>query len=512
MLSNTSLIAKNTLALYFRQILTMLVSLYTVRVVLNTLGAEDYGIYNVVAGLVVLFSFLNGAMTSATQRFLNYSLGQNDNDQAKEIFSVSFIIHILIAILVIILAETIGLWFFYTWLKIPPNRQTAAFVVYQFSVVVTIVNILRVPYNAVIIAHEKMYFFALVSIIEAVLKLGAVFLLLVISFDSLIVYAFLVCIIAIILFLCHKFYCNNKFDVANFRYCKNKELFRQLAGFSGWSVFGGFANVSSTHGTNMLVNIFYGVTVNAALGIAMQVNSAVFYFVSNFQTAFNPQIIKSYAAKDYDYFMRLIFRTSKISFFLLFFFVLPLYVNMDFVLQLWLKNVPEYTIAFTRLILIFSLADAVSGPLWMSIQATGNIKKYQVIVSCFIFANLPLSFLLLWLGFSPVWVLIIKTGLNILTLIWRIFFLSKRIELSIIDFLRDVIIPVIIIAGISGLITIFLSSYFLNWSALIISCIVSTLCVSSLIYCIGLNSEEKKELQNWVKKYIPKKGNVNGFY
>jgi O-antigen/teichoic acid export membrane protein len=243
-------------------------------------------------------------------------------------------------------------------------------------------------------------------------------------------------IIGIIIFFIYKLYCNRTFETAHFRYCNDKKLFRELIGFSGWSIFSGVATVSNAQGTNILINIFCGVTVNAVMGIAVQVNSAVYQFVSNFQTAFNPQIIKSYSAKDYDYFMRLIFQTSKFSYFLLLFFVLPLYIYAELVLQLWLKNVPEYTIAFTRLILIYSLIDAVAGPLWMSVQATGDIKKYQIIVSFLILANLPLSFLFLWLGFSPIWVLIIKIGLNVLTLIWRMYFLSNRINLHVFNFLK----------------------------------------------------------------------------
>ena len=483
----------------------MLVSLYTVRVVLQTLGAEDYGIYNVVGGVVVMFTFLNSAMTSATQRFLNFAMGQNDTEQARNVYSISFIIHILIAVLVVILAETVGLWFFYNWLNIPPDRQSAAFFVYQFSVLTTVINILRVPYHATIIAYEKMSFFALLSIIESILKLGIVFLLPIILFDRLIVYAFFVCITGIVVFLIYKIYCNRTFEIAHFKYSNDKKLFRQLAGFSGWSVFGGFAIVSREHGTNVLVNIFHGVTVNAAMGIAMQVNSAVFQFVRNFQTAFNPQIVKSYASKDYDYFMRLIFQTSKASFFLLFFFVLPLYLNADFVLQLWLKNVPEYTVIFTRVILLVSLVEAINGPLWMSIQATGNIKKYQLIVSCLIFANLPLSLLILWMGFSPAWVLIIKLVLKVLTLVWFIFFLSKLINLPIIKFLREVIIPISIIIVISSILTLLFYSLLNGWYRVIFSCIFSIISTGCLVYFIGINSQERALLQQWIKKRITKR-------
>jgi len=498
--SNTIRIAKNTLMLYFRQILIMLVSLYTVRVVLNTLGTKDYGIYNVVGGIVVMFSFLNGAMTSATQRFLNFYMGQNNTEQTRNVYSISLIIHMIIALLFIFLAETLGLWFFYSLLNIPPDRRDTALIVYQFSIVVTTVNIIQIPYRATIIAYEKMSFFALISIVEVLLKLGIVFLLTVILFDKLIVYSFLVSVVGIIIFLIYKNYCNRKFETARFRYCNDKILFSKLAGFSGWSIFGSFADVSRTHGINVLLNIFHGVTVNAAMGVATQVNTAVYTFVDNFQTAFRPQIIKSYSSKNYNYFMQLIFQTSKVSFFLLFFFVLPLYVNADFVLRIWLKNVPEYTVSFTRLMLINSLETAIASPLAMSIQATGDIRKYQLVVSCFVFANLPLSLLILWIGFGPVWVLVIKILLNNFALAWRIFFLRRKIDLPIIKFLHEVILPISIIILVSSFITIFIKNFFIDWTRLFLSCVVSTVCIGGLIYFIGFNKKEKKLLIDYIKK------------
>jgi len=480
----------------------MLVGLYTVRIKLGILGIEDYGIYNVVGGVVVMFTFLNGAMTQATQRFLNFAMGQNDTEQARNVFSISFIIHILIAVLVVILAETIGLSFFYTILNIPTDRYTAALIVYQFSVVTTVIGVLQVPYNATIIAYEKMSFFALLSIVEAFLKLGIVFLLAIILFDKLMVYAFLVSIVGLIIFFTYKVYCNRMFEVAHFRFNKDKTIFRQLASFSGWSVFGQFANVCRNKGIEILINIFHGVAMNAAMGIAMQVNTAVYAFVSNFQTAFRPQIIKSYAANDNIYFTRLIFRSSKVSYYLLFFFVLPLYINADFVLQMWLKIVPEYSVMFTRLMLIYSLEIAISGPLWMAIQATGEIKKYQIILSCLTFANLPLSFLFLYLCFSPVWVLVIKIALSVVIFIWRLSYMKERINFPVIDFLHEAIIPILIITGISCLAIYSFSTLFIDWTKLLLSCIVSTLCIGSLVYLVGINKQEKRMVLSWVKSKI----------
>jgi len=502
-MSRTSRIARNTLALYFRQIISLLVSLYTVRVVLEILGVEDYGISSVVVGVVALFTFLNGAMASAAQRFLNFALGRNDTEQARDIYSISFIIYALIAVLVVVLTQTVGLWFFQTWLNIPPERQVAAFVVYQFSVAGTVIGIFRAPYGATIIAHEKMSFFALLSIIEVMLRLSIVFLLPVFPFDKLMAYAFLTFVAGIVTFMIQKVYCNRTFEIARFRLCRDKELFRQLLGFSGWRVFAFLGVVSKNQGINILINIFHGVTVNAAIGIATQVSSAVYQFVGNFQTAFNPQIVKSYSANDYDYFMTLVFRTAKLSFFLLLFFVLPLYINADFVLIIWLNNVPEYTVRFTQLFLLSSLMTAIVGPLWMSIQATGDIKKYELIANCFVLANLPLSLFFLWMGFSPIWVLITRVGLDVLMLVWRVFFLGKKIKLPVVNFFSEVIAPTVIITGISVVITIFVRNLFINdWSRLIVSGIASSVSIGCLAYLIGLNRQEKTLLHGLIKKKV----------
>ena len=376
--ASTKRIAKNTLMLYFRQILILLVSLYTVRVVLNTLGAEDYGIYNVVAGVVVLFSFVNNAMATATQRFLNYSLGENDKKKTQEVYSASLIVHLGIAAIFVLLAETVGLWFVSNKLNIPEARRAATAIVYQFTIITTVFNILRVPYNAVIIAYEKMSFFAWLSILESLLKLAIVFLLVLSGIDRLVFYAFLMTAVALIILCFYKLYCNRTFEIARYSKVTDISLVKKILSFSGWSLFGAVANVANSQGTNIVLNMFTNVTVNAAMGIANQVNSAVYSFVGNFQTAFNPQIVKSYAEGKKEYFIDLVFRTAKVSFLLLNFMVVPLLLNAEIVLHIWLKSIPEYTIHFVQLILIWSLIDSWNGPLWMSVQATGNIRKYQI--------------------------------------------------------------------------------------------------------------------------------------
>jgi len=504
MSSNSSRIAKNTIALYFRQIMMLLIGLYTVRINFEVLGIDNLGIYNVVGGVVSLFIFINSAMAAATQRYLNFAMGRNDMEQARNVYSASLIIHTLIALIIVILAETVGLWYFYKWLNIPPDRYSAALVVYQLSIATTVLNIILVPYRAVIVAYERMTVFARIGILEAVLSLGIAFSLKVIPFDKLIVYGFLILTEGAIILLIHKIYCNKMFLIARFRYHWDKELYRQLAGFSGWTVLGSFSEVGSAQGRTLLINLFQGVAVNGAMGLATRVNNAVSAFVNNFQTAFRPQIIKSYAAENYDYFRNLIFQTSKVSFYLLFLLVLPLCINTEFVLQIWLNEVPEYLVTFVRLMLINSLEIAIVGPFTMSIHATGNIKKYQIIISIYNLLNLPLCFLFLWMGFHPASVLIIKIILNMIAIVWRLFFLRKRINLSIRAVVKKVLIPIISVSGISIIISALIKGLFINWIKLFVTCSVSTTSIFFLIYFIGINSEERDFVKTWVRSKISK--------
>ena len=396
--ANNKRIAKNTLMLYIRMLMIMVVNLYTSRVILQALGVEDFGLYNVVGGVVVLFTFINNAMVTSTQRFLNFEIGKNDYEEARNVFSTSLNIHFIIAVIFLVLAETIGLWFLNTYLQIPDGREIAANWVYQFSILVSILNIIRSPYNAAIIAHEHMSFYAYVSIIEVVLKLAIVYMVYLFA-DRLIAYAFLMMIVTLIILGAYYIFCKKKYSICKYKFEYNKKRYLELASFSGWSLFGSMANMGASQGVNIILNMFFGVTVNAAMGIANQVNAAVYQFVSSFQTAFNPQIIKSYAAGDRTYFISLIMNTSRYSFLLLFLLALPIYICCPEILSIWLGTVPEYAVEFCRLMLVFSLIDAVQGPLWVSAQATGKIRNYQIIMSTLILLNLPVSYLLLRLFF-----------------------------------------------------------------------------------------------------------------
>ena len=485
-------------------LLIMAVSLYTSRVVLQALGVEDYGIYNVVGGIVVLFTFINNAMVTSTQRFLNFELGKNDTVQARKIFSISLNIHILIALFVLLLSETVGLWLLNTTIQYPESKEVAVQITYQLSILTTCVNIVRTPYNAAIIAHEKMSFYAYFSIIEAVLRLAIVFILIDIDNHRLIMYGLLLCIVTMIINVCYYVYCKRTFEICHYKNYQEKSLYVQLLNFSSWSLFGGVANMGASQGLNILLNIFFGVTVNAAMGIANQVNAAVSSFVSSFQTAFNPQIVKSYAAGDMGYFIRLILTTSKYSYLLLFVIALPIYICCPEVLSIWLTEVPDYAVPFCRLMLIFSLLDALQGPLWFSVQATGKIKTYQILMSFMILSNVPIAYICLKLGYSPNSVLAIRCMVNFATLFVRLWYLRRLYSFPVIEFVKEVIfriLPITLIAYLISYITIVETTASIKVSIVFVETIlINTL----LVITIGFNGNEKHIVVNNIKRLYEK--------
>ena len=490
-LQDNKRIAKNTLLLYFRMILIMAVTLYTSRVVLDALGVEDFGIYNIVGGVVVLFSFLNSAMASATQRFLNYELGRGDIHEVQRVFSMSMTAHLSIAALVLLLAETIGLWFVWSYIKVPPGRETAAIWCYQFSVLTSCIQIVRIPYNACIIAYERMSFYAYISILEVVLRLLVVFPLLLDGFDRLVLYSLLMSVVALLVLYLYKTVCNRRFPVSRYRFFWDSSLYKRLMSFSGWSLFGGVANVGAQQGLGIVLNIFFGVAVNAAMGIANQVSQAVYSFVSNFQTAFNPQIIKSYAAGDRAHFEKLLFYGSKYSYFLLFLLSLPVLLNCDFLLSVWLKEVPPHAAAFSELIILFLLLDALSAPLWIAVQAMGNIRNYQLMISSIILLSLPLGYVALKLGMPPESVLVVRVVVNAGALAARIVYLYRRISFPAGRYLKEVVLSVLLVTACSVPLPLWLGSIAGSWSGLLLTGFASLLLVPAAIYVFGLRREER---------------------
>lgn len=442
--NNSKHIAKNTFFLYFRMILIMLITLYTSRVILNELGVSDYGIYNVVGGVVMMLSFFNSSMASSTQRFLTFELGKGNKEKLRKIFAASLNIHIVIAFVIVLLAETIGLWFVNEKLIIPNDRIIAANWVYQFSILTFCVNIIQVPYNAVLIAHEKMNVFAYISIFEVLLSLGIVFLLDVSPFDKLITYAVLYFAVRLLIRAIYQIYCKQHYIESKFNLYWDKDVYRKLSSFAGWNLFGSVAWLLRDQGLNIILNMFFGSAINAAKGITSQVLTGITTFIYNFQTAINPQITKLYAQKSIKEMENLVYKGIKFSIFLLFCLALPVFLNIDSILGIWLTVVPEKTSVFIQLVLIDSIISTLFGnPLMTSMSATGKIRNYQIIVSTIIMMIIPLSWLALKLGYPAQAVFIVMIFISAISGVVRFLFCKKFIGFSAHKYLKDVINPIL---------------------------------------------------------------------
>ena len=489
---NNKRIAKNTLLLYVRMLFIMGVSLYTSRVVLNTLGVEDYGIYNVVGGVVAMFGFINGAMSSATQRFITFALGKGDMDNLQKVFSTTLQIHALIATIIFILGETVGLWFMYTQMQIPADRMDAAFWVLQCSIMSAIVMIVSVPYNADIIAREKMSAFAYISILEAVLKLAIVFLLLVFTQDKLVLYSALVLCVQLFIRFCYGHYCNKHFPESKYRHVWDKRLFKEMTGFAGWSMFGNLSAVLYGQGLNILLNVFFGPVVNAARAVAVQVQSVMQQFVSNFQMALNPQITKTYAKGEMDEMHQLMFRSARFSFYLLFLLSLPVLFETDFILTIWLKTVPDNTVTFLRIIICTSLIYTLANPLIIANQATGKVRRYQAVCGSILLLILPVSYVCLKLGCPAYSVFIVHFCMEALTQLARIIMLRPLIGVKIKDFFKHIYARVFIVIVLSSIAP---AAVYYNMSDTVLRFFVlSTACLLSVgivVYSVGLSQSER---------------------
>lgn len=501
--SNNSRIFKNTLFLYFRMFLTLGVTLYTSRIVLNSLGVEDFGIYNVVGGVVTMMAFLSGAMSSATQRFLSFELGKNDTEQLHNVFKMSINIHWLIILIVVLFAETVGLWFVNTQLVIPPERLVAANWVYQCALFSFCCSVLGVTYNAVIIAHEKMSAFAYISIVDVLLKLIVVFLLAAHGGDKLQFYALLLAFVSVLILGCYYAYTRWHFAVTRFSWYWNAELFKTLFSYTGWNLFGNVASVATNQGINILLNLFFGATVNAARAIAFQVSSAITGFVTSLQMSINPQIVKSYASDNHVYMHQLIMGCSKYTFFLLYALALPILLQTETVLTLWLINPPGHAVLFCQLILVDALINSLSGSLMASAQATGNIKRYQVIIGGILLLNLPLSYLLLSKGGSAHTIFYVSIATSITALLFRFVLLKELINLNVAQFFSKVIGRVLVVVLVTFLP---LSLIRLTTNNLIIDFILMSALIliftAMAMFVLGLEKFERDFIKARIHKFI----------
>lgn len=497
-------IAKNTLYLYLRMIISMGVSLYTSRVIIQILGIDDFGIYNIVGGVIVLFSFVSTSLKSSTQRFLSYQLGKDDIGELNRVMSMSLQCHLIFAAIFIFLSLTVGLWFVVEKLNIPEARTNAALVVYCVSVITFLFSIFQAPYQAAIISHEKMSFYAFISIFDVVLKLFIVYALLLAKGDKLIVYSLLVLFVTIVSLALSMYYCYKHLPYKRPRYIKDKELFKQFFGYTGWSMFSGCAYIGAQQGGNILVNIFNGVAANGAFGIANQVTNILYSFVSNFQSAFNPQIVKSYSAGQTKEMLSLINRTSYFSYYIFLIIAVPVLVEIDYLLALWLGNVPDYASNFCRLLLIYFLVDSIEAPLWMLIGATGKMKAYSIWLGLVTLLNIPLSWILLSVGWSVYWVFIIRVLINVIIALIRPFHVRILVkDFSLRDYcrnalLRPLVTSIVIIPAI-WMLTIYCNSLHPIF-IIILSFIITSLC----IWLIGLKGTDRTVLLDLIKNKLVK--------
>ena len=501
MLTANKRIAKNTLLLYIRMFIMMGVSLYTSRVVLQKLGVDDFGLYNIVGGVVVLFSVFNSSLAGSTQRFLNYEMGREDVSSVNKVFQCSIMLHVILCVILIILAETIGLWYINTYLNVPLGRYDAASIVYQLPVLTFCINVLRVPFNACIIAHEKMDFYAYVSVAEAGLKLIVAFMLTMCDFDRLILYSVLILLVTVLVNVSYVIYCSKNFPDIKTKILWDRKKIKGMLSFSGWSLFGSAAVISAQHGINLVLNFFCGVGLNAAAGIAHQVTSAMYGFISNFQTAFNPQIVKLYAQKQLNDYFNLIFRASKFSFLLFWLISVPVFLYAPMLLEFWLDEVPPHAVSFCRVILIYLLIDALNGPLWTAVNATGKIRIYQILMSGIILCNIPVAILLLWFGLAPELVWISKIIFTIIAMIVRWGYLRRIVGFPYCKYITNVIIPLLLVIFLTiiPLSILYLSSFDINISICIPFSLLYILFVS---FIFGLNKQEKYKIKEIVYSKI----------
>ena len=491
--------------MYIRMLLTMIVSLYTSRVVLRTLGEDDFGTYSIVGGVVVLFTFISNAMATGTQRHLSYELGKKDN-RISTIFSACFRIHFWLSIIIFILAETIGLWFLNYKMNFPEGRMAVVNWIYQFSILSCMIGVIQTPFTASIISYEKMSFYAYLSIVDVLLKLGIVLLLVIMPWDKLFLYGLLLLLVHAFVFIIYALYALKRLPGIEIVKITDKSIYKQLISFSGWSLFGSLANVGYQQGINIIINLFFGVALNAAVGIANQINSAVQSFMSGFQQALNPQLVQAEASKDRLRQLDLIYKSSKFSFFIVFIIAFPLIVNLKYVLTLWLGQYPAHTDSLCVLIIAGLMISCLSGPLWVSIYATGNIKIYQIAVSSVALSIIPIAYVIGKLGGSPETIFVVRASNFLFVLLVQLIFLKKYIDLDINGFLKSVIIPVFVILMITcafyyGLHQLFPSAS--TFGELVYQTLVYVMAIALLIWWIGLNKTERKQLWHLITSRLP---------
>lgn len=502
---NNKRIAKNTFVLYIRMFVMMFIGFFTARITLNALGVDDFGINNVVGGLVSMFSLLSTSLSSAAGRFITFALGKGDLEEQKRTFATTVNIHVILAIVVVLAIETVGVWFLNHKLNIPPDRMVAAHWILQCSVVSFALGIFSVPYNSSIIAHERMSAFAYMTIFDAVCKLIVVAAIYFYGGDKLILFSILSLIPGIITQIIYIWYCKKHFSECVYTFQWDKKLFREMFGFAGWNFIGCTAGLMRDQGVNIVINIFTSPAVNAARAIAMRLNSLIGQFTGNFMVSLNPQITKYYAVGDLTRMHKLLFYGTRLSYYLFMFLSIPVIFEVEVILNVWLGNVPAHTILFTRLVLILSLIDIFSQTLITAQNATGNIRNYQLVVGGLYLLNLPFSYLLLKMGMIPEITLVVAIVIAVACMIARLCFLRNSIKLPVYDYVRRVIMNALLVTAVSlvlpGLCYFFVSGTLWRFLAVCTASVVSS---AAAIYFIGCDSQERDLAKNYALKFYHK--------
>ncbi|EOW2319927.1 TPA: lipopolysaccharide biosynthesis protein [Klebsiella variicola] len=502
-------VAKNALMLYIRMSIMLLVNLYMSRVVLNTLGVTDFGIYNVTGGVVLMFSFISNTMASASQRFFSYEIGKGNSDKLKGLFSATFIIYLSFAIIIFILAETIGYWFVSNHLNIPAERYDAAKFVYHASIFTFIFTIIRVPFTSFIIAKERMSFFAWSSIIEALLKLCLAFTIVYISFDKLELYALLMLFVAVVITFWYYVFCRLAFTETKLILVKEKKIFAELTSYAGWNSFTSIANIMVDQGINITLNIFFGPVVNAARSISYQIKAQVTTFVGNVQMAANPHIIKLYAEGKYNEMESIVLLSSRVTYYFMFVVALPFLLETEIILKWWLINIPPHTVLFCQLVIVNILIETISGTVTSAIQATGKIRKYQTIVGCILLTSVPLAYMLLSFGLSPEVTVILTCILSLICVAVRLLIYRELLKTRITIYIKKVIFSCLSVSLIASVIPILVKSYWLESQTVfsfVLICMLCFICTIAAITAIGITKEERVFLFHKISKILQKKG------
>ncbi len=505
---NNKRIAKNTLLLYVRMLFMTLIGLYTSRVILDKLGEVDFGIYNVVSGFVTMFALISGAMTSATQRFLSFEMGKGNNGNVRGIFSTMIYIHIFLALVVLVFGEVFGVWFLNNHMNFPVDRYNAANWVFQLSLFVFILNVINVPYNGILIAYEKMSVFAYFSIFDAVFKLAICYVITMTSFDKLIVYAVLMAFIQMLLLLMYFWYCRANFSECRFTGIFNKEYGKNIGSFVGWNLIGSLSNIAKEQGVNIVLNMFFGPAVNAARGIAYQVLSKLNGFVSNFQMALNPQIIKKYASGERKSMYKLVFRGAKLSYLLLLVLSLPVIIEAPLILSFWLKEVPNYTVVFLQIAIFTAMLNTLSNPLVISMHASGKVRNYQIVVGSLSLLTLPIAYFVLKVGAKPYMAMVVAFIIEFICHFARLYMLVRSIQFPMWHFLKEVTLRVFIITILSIILPITSNRLIdITWIRFMMVCFLSTVSTIVLGYYIGFNKAERESLRTKVCNVMKKINN-----